>query len=91
MKDIEYARELARKHNDAEDVARQCKDKLEDLGLDYTAKKLLIENPTIEFVDIKDCKISYLTDKPVYSGYSVLSRQKIIPQPDGKVLVELED
>ncbi len=89
MKNIEYARELARKHNEANRIVVESKEKLDDLNLDYTARGLLLNDPDLEFVEIKSCSVKYLTDKPIHSSW--LRNQKIIPQPNGKVLVELVD
>ena len=89
MKTIEYARELARKHNEAQAIVVECKEKLDNLNLDYTARGLLLEDPALEFVEIKSCSIKYLTDKPVSSTW--MSRQRVIPQPNGKMLVEVAD
>ena len=89
MKNIEYARELARKHNQAQAIVVECKQHLDDLNLDYTARGLLLDNPDLEFVEIKSCSIKYLTDRPINSSW--LRNQRIIPQPNGKVLVELVD
>jgi len=89
MKNIEYARELARKINDANEIEVECKQKLDDLNLDYTARGLLLKDPDLEFVEIKSCSIKYLTDRPVRGTW--MSRQTVTPQPNGKVLVEVED
>lgn len=89
MKNMEYARELARQYNDAMKIASECDAKLEELGLDYTTKRLIHENPDLEFVEIKSCSVSYLTDKPVTASY-ILST-KVTPQANGKMLVETRD
>lgn len=89
MKNIEYARELARKHNEAYRLVVESKQLLDDLNLDYTARGLLLSDPDLEFVEIKSCSIKYLTDKPINSNW--MRNQKITPQPNGKALVELVD
>ncbi len=89
MKNIEYARELSRKHNEAQAIVVECKQHLDDLNLDYTARGLLLDNPDLEFVEIKSCSIKYLTDHPVSSTW--MSRQRVIPQANGKMLVEVAD
>lgn len=89
MKNIEYARELARKHNEAQVIVVESKQLLDDLNLDYTARGLLLNDPDLEFVEIKSCSVKYLTDKPIRSSW--LRNQKITPQPNGKALVELVD
>lgn len=91
MKNVEYAKELARKYNKSNEVSVECLGKLDDLGLDYHARRLLISDPELEFVEIKSCGIKYLTDKPVDISHSMLMSTKITPKPDGKILVEVVD
>ena len=74
MKNMEYARELARKYNEAMKIAGDCDAKLGELGLDYTTKRLIHENPDLEFVEIKSCSVSYLTDKPVNASYMMATK-----------------
>ncbi len=91
MKNIEHARNIARKYKDADDIKSECYKQLDEMGLDYNARNLIIRDPDIEFVEIKSCGIKYLTDKPINMTYSALYRTKVTPQPNGKALVEVED
>ncbi len=91
MKNIEYARQLAREYKEGLKVQDECSRKLDELGLDYNAKKLILRHPDLEFVEIKSCGIKYLTDEPVDVSHSLLMSTKVTPKPDGKVLVEVTD
>jgi len=92
MKDLDEAREIARTYNQASRTVTDCEDKLKNLNVPYDARKLLKNNPETEFVEIKSCKVSYLTTgaiSPHYFGFGSGTVTK--PAKDGKMLVEIID
>jgi len=92
MKHLEECRDIARKIKDAQKIINDCEDQFKNRNVPYEAKKLLLNNPDTEFVEIKNCKVSYLTTGAVSPRcYSFLHSVTTKPAQDGKMLVEVID
>ena len=86
--DLKDAKKIAQKVKIANEIVKEGEAALDELGVSYDAKKLLIENPDVEIIDDKDCSVKYLTDYyEIFTGYGV---QKVTVK-DGKVCVEKAD